>query len=61
MTSLSDPNTHGPFVDRAAWEASGFIEILELCALSLAWDWASQPAKAEPCRGRPRQRCYEEH
>jgi L-erythrulose 1-phosphate isomerase len=29
---LSDPNTHGLFVGRAAWEASGFIEILKLCA-----------------------------
>jgi L-erythrulose 1-phosphate isomerase len=29
---LSDPSTHGLFVGRAAWEASGFIEILKLCA-----------------------------
>jgi L-erythrulose 1-phosphate isomerase len=29
---LSDPNTDGLFVGRAAWEASGFIEILKLCA-----------------------------
>ena len=29
---LSDPNTHGLFVGRAAWEASGFIELLKLCA-----------------------------
>jgi triosephosphate isomerase len=29
---LSDPNTHGLFIGRAAWEASGFIEILKLCA-----------------------------
>jgi Triosephosphate isomerase len=29
---LSDPSTDGLFVGRAAWEASGFIEILELCA-----------------------------
>jgi L-erythrulose 1-phosphate isomerase len=29
---LSDPNTHGLFIGRAAWEASGFIEILRLCA-----------------------------
>jgi L-erythrulose 1-phosphate isomerase len=29
---LSDPNTHGLFVGRAAWEASGFIEILKLSA-----------------------------
>jgi L-erythrulose 1-phosphate isomerase len=29
---LSDPNTHGLFVGRAAWEASGFIEILKVCA-----------------------------
>jgi L-erythrulose 1-phosphate isomerase len=27
---LSDPNTHGLFVGRAAWEASGFIELLKL-------------------------------
>jgi triosephosphate isomerase len=29
---LGDPNTHGLFIGRAAWEASGFIEILKLCA-----------------------------
>jgi triosephosphate isomerase len=29
---LSDHNTHGLFVGRAAWEASGFIELLKLCA-----------------------------
>jgi len=29
---LRDSNTHGLFVGRAAWEASGFIEILKLCA-----------------------------
>ena len=29
---LSDPNTHGLFVGRAAWQASGFIELLKLCA-----------------------------
>jgi L-erythrulose 1-phosphate isomerase len=29
---LSDPNTHGLFVGRAAWKASGFIELLKLCA-----------------------------
>ncbi|HEY6813498.1 MAG TPA: triose-phosphate isomerase [Propionibacteriaceae bacterium] len=29
---LSDPNTHGLFVGRAAWEASGFIELLKVCA-----------------------------
>jgi L-erythrulose 1-phosphate isomerase len=29
---LSDPNTHGLFVGRAAWEASGFVEILKLCS-----------------------------
>jgi triosephosphate isomerase len=29
---LSDPSTDGLFVGRAAWEASGFIEILKLCA-----------------------------
>jgi triosephosphate isomerase len=29
---LSDPNTHGLFVGRAAWEASGFVEILKHCA-----------------------------
>jgi triosephosphate isomerase len=29
---LSDPNTHGLFVGRAAWEASGFVELLKLCA-----------------------------
>ncbi len=29
---LGDPNTHGLFVGRAAWEASGFIQILRLCA-----------------------------
>jgi triosephosphate isomerase len=29
---LSDPNTHGLFIGRAAWEASGFIDILKLCA-----------------------------
>lgn len=29
---LGDRNTHGLFVGRAAWEASGFIELLELCA-----------------------------
>lgn len=29
---LSDPHTHGLFIGRAAWEASGFIEILKLCA-----------------------------
>jgi triosephosphate isomerase len=28
----SDPNTHGLFIGRAAWEASGFIELLRLCA-----------------------------
>ena len=28
---LTDPNTHGLFVGRAAWEASGFIELLKLC------------------------------
>ena len=30
---LTDPHTHGLFIGRAAWEASGFIEILKLCAL----------------------------
>jgi L-erythrulose 1-phosphate isomerase len=29
---LSDPNTNGLFVGRAAWEAAGFIEILRICA-----------------------------
>jgi len=29
---LSDPSTDGLFVGRAAWEVSGFIEILKLCA-----------------------------
>lgn len=29
---LSVPDTHGLFVGRAAWEASGFIELLKLCA-----------------------------
>jgi L-erythrulose 1-phosphate isomerase len=29
---LSDPNTHGLFIGRAAWEASGFIDLLKLCA-----------------------------
>jgi triosephosphate isomerase len=29
---LIDPNTHGLFIGRAAWEASGLIEILRLCA-----------------------------
>ena len=29
---LTDPNIHGLFVGRAAWEASGFIELLKLCA-----------------------------
>jgi L-erythrulose 1-phosphate isomerase len=29
---LSDPHTDGLFIGRAAWEASGFIEILKLCA-----------------------------
>jgi L-erythrulose 1-phosphate isomerase len=29
---LGDPNTHGLFIGRAAWEASGFIKILKLCA-----------------------------
>jgi triosephosphate isomerase len=29
---LSDPHTHGLFVGRAAWEASGFIDLLKLCA-----------------------------
>jgi L-erythrulose 1-phosphate isomerase len=29
---LSDQHTHGLFIGRAAWEASGFIEILKLCA-----------------------------
>jgi L-erythrulose 1-phosphate isomerase len=29
---LGNPNTHGLFIGRAAWEASGFIEILKLCA-----------------------------
>jgi triosephosphate isomerase len=29
---LSDPHTHGLFIGRAAWKASGFIEILRLCA-----------------------------
>ena len=28
---LTDPNVHGLFVGRAAWEASGFIELLKLC------------------------------
>jgi L-erythrulose 1-phosphate isomerase len=28
---LSDPSTHGLFVGRAAWKASGFIELLRLC------------------------------
>ena len=30
---LSDPNTHGLFIGRAAWEASGFIELLKLCSV----------------------------
>ena len=29
---LIDPNTHGLFIGRAAWEASRLIEILRLCA-----------------------------
>jgi triosephosphate isomerase len=29
---LTTPNTDGLFVGRAAWEASGFIELLKLCA-----------------------------
>jgi triosephosphate isomerase len=29
---LGDPNTHGLFIGRAAWEASGFITMLNLCA-----------------------------
>jgi L-erythrulose 1-phosphate isomerase len=29
---LGDPHTHGLFVGRAAWDASGFIQILRLCA-----------------------------
>jgi L-erythrulose 1-phosphate isomerase len=29
---LSDPHTHGLFIGRAAWQASGFIELLKLCA-----------------------------
>jgi L-erythrulose 1-phosphate isomerase len=29
---LSDPHTHGLFIGRAAWQASGFIEVLKLCA-----------------------------
>jgi L-erythrulose 1-phosphate isomerase len=35
---LSDPNTHGLFVGRAAWEASGFIQLLKLCAPPRAAD-----------------------
>jgi L-erythrulose 1-phosphate isomerase len=51
---LSDPNTHGLFIGRAAWEASGFIEILKLCAPLLERGPASQTASAEPSRGPPR-------
>jgi triosephosphate isomerase len=29
---LSEPNTHGLFIGRAAWEAPGFIEIVKHCA-----------------------------
>jgi L-erythrulose 1-phosphate isomerase len=29
---LSDPNTDGLFVGRAAWEVAGFIDLLKLCA-----------------------------
>jgi triosephosphate isomerase len=29
---LTTPNTDGLFVGRAAWEPSGFIELLKLCA-----------------------------
>jgi triosephosphate isomerase len=29
---LRDPNTHGLFVGRAAWQASGLIELIKLCA-----------------------------
>ena len=30
---LSDPNIHGLFIGRAAWEASSFINILKLCSV----------------------------
>jgi L-erythrulose 1-phosphate isomerase len=29
---LSDPNTHGLFIGRAAWDAANFIALLKLCA-----------------------------
>jgi L-erythrulose 1-phosphate isomerase len=44
---LSDPNTHGLFIGRAAWEASGFINILKLCSV-LDETGAGQPTLEVP-------------
>jgi triosephosphate isomerase len=44
---LSDPNTDGLFIGRAAWEASSFINILRLCS-ALDEAGAGQPTLEVP-------------
>ena len=44
---LSDPNIHGLFIGRAAWEASSFINILKLCSV-LDEAGAGQPTLEVP-------------
>ena len=44
---LSDPNTHGLFIGRAAWDASSFINILKLCSV-LDEAGAGQPTLEVP-------------
>jgi triosephosphate isomerase len=58
---LHVPHTDGLFVGRAAWAASGFIELLKLCARLGRTDSPRQAATAQPRRGPLRQLFLEEH
>ena len=57
---LSDPNTDGLFVGRAAWEAAGFIELLKLCAPLAGKNPPRQPYP-EPLPWLSAASLYEEH
>ncbi len=52
---LSDPNTHGLFIGRAAWDAAAFIALLESLRAPAPDREVRQPSIAEPCRGPLRQ------
>ena len=58
---LGVPHTDGLFVGRAAWAASGFIELLKLCARLGSTGPPRQTAKAQARRGPVQQLFLEEH